>query len=399
MIIVDGPYISDFLKNTITQNQFPVVDTHAARHYLDGANAKYLSENQAIKRVQSESGIQLYTPSESSINWITKNLLNTGLPEKINLFKDKTRFRKMLADMYPGFLYLEVAYGHLDEYNISDLPRPFVIKPAVGFFSMGVYTVTENSDWHKILQSIHHEIEALKGLYPREVLDATKFIIEEYIEGEEYAFDAYFNEQGEPVILGIMKHLFASETDVSDRVYFTSPDVISDYLEPFRNFLKKIGMHVPLRNFPLHTEVRIDSQGIIRPIEINPMRFGGWCTSAELFNHAFGFNPYEMLLLHKKPDWKTIINQHKGHVTSLIILDNSTGIDKKNIQAFDFDKLLKGFENPLELRKADFRKYPQFGFLYVESRKENFTEVERILHSTLKEYVVSEPVCCKCKMA
>lgn len=59
-----------------------------------------------------------------------------------------------------------------------------------------------------------------------QVLDTGKFIIEENIEGEEFAVDAYFNSKEKPVILNILKHIFSSENDVSDRVYFTSKSVM-----------------------------------------------------------------------------------------------------------------------------------------------------------------------------
>ncbi|MCP3675252.1 MAG: ATP-grasp domain-containing protein [Gammaproteobacteria bacterium] len=31
-----------------------------------------------------------------------------------------------------------------------------------------------------------------------------------------------------------------------------------------------------------HDELRGDDKGTILPIEVNPMRFGGWCTSADI---------------------------------------------------------------------------------------------------------------------
>jgi len=49
--------------------------------------------------------------------------------------------------------------------------------------------------------------------------------------------------------------------------------------------------------------------------------------------------------------------------------------------------LLAGFEKPLELRKIDYKKYPVFGFLFVESREENFSELQTILDSDLNEFV------------
>jgi hypothetical protein len=69
------------------------------------------------------------------------------------------------------------------------------------------------------------------------------------------------------------------------------------------------------------------------------------------------------------------------------VLNNSTGIGGKNIPSFNYEKLLKDFENPLELRKADFKKFPLFGFLFCETRKTNMQELEKILMSDLKEYL------------
>jgi hypothetical protein len=74
-------------------------------------------------------------------------------------------------------------------------------------------------------------------------------------------------------------------------------------------------------------------------------------------------------------------------VFSNIVLNNSTGTEGKNIRLFDYDKLLSDFEKPLELRKADFKKFPIFGFLFCETRFENMDELHRILMSDLTEYV------------
>lgn len=58
-----------------------------------------------------------------------------------------------------------------------------------------------------------------------------------------------------------------------------------------------------LKNFPAHIEIRIDKNGNINPIEVNPLRFGGWCTTGDISWYAYGFNSYEYFLKGKKPDW------------------------------------------------------------------------------------------------
>jgi hypothetical protein len=184
-----------------------------------------------------------------------------------------------------------------------------------------------------------------------------------------------------------MKHIFSSGTDVNDRVYITSKEIIENYKNPIATFLSEIGKRAGLRNFPAHVEVRIDENGFIAPIEVNPLRFGGWCSTPDLAWHAFGINLYEYLFQQKQPDWKLILKDKDGVVFSNIVLNNSTGIEGKNILSFDYEKLLADFEKPLELRKADFGKFPLFGFLFCETRKQNMQELERILMSDLKEYV------------
>lgn len=73
---------------------------------------------------------------------------------------------------------------------------------------MGVHKVSNINEWDRTIELMEKELEDVKGLYPEEVMDAKYFIIEECIEGEEYAIDAYFDSNGNPVILGILKHIF-----------------------------------------------------------------------------------------------------------------------------------------------------------------------------------------------
>ncbi len=391
MIILDKPYVSSFLQETIKFNHFPVVKTEAIKEVSLIENINFIDEKLFLKNLKNDPGIRIYTNSENSIDWITKNLAFTNLPDQINLFKDKVRFRKLLQNIYPGFFYKEVHIDELDNISVDDLPKPFVIKPSIGFFSMGVHTIVNEEDWGSTKEIIKNEIKHLEKLYPEVVLDTNKFIIEEFIKGDEYAFDAYFNSDGVPVVLNILKHLFSSDKDVRDRVYVTSKEIIEQKLKRFTTFLKDIGNLTGLKNFPLHVEVRIDESGELAPIEINPMRFGGWCTTADMTFYAFGINSYEYYLLDKIPKWDEILKDKAGKFYTIIVLDNSTGYRKERIKDFDYDKLLSKFSNPLELRKTNFSEYNVFGFLFTETNSENFAELEWILNSDLKEFIKLKP--------
>ncbi|MCD6596766.1 MAG: ATP-grasp domain-containing protein [Bacteroidales bacterium] len=390
MIFVDKPYVSDFLKETIRKNKFPLVQTEVTKEL--GLNEGYniLNEEEAIQSAKSIKTLLIYTNSENSIGWIAEHLKFTGLPEKINLFKDKVRFRKMIKPMYPDFYFKEVLLNDLDELNIDHIPLPFVIKPSVGFFSVGVHMVSVRDEWEDTKKAIRADLHAMEDAYPQEVIDTSVFIIEEIIEGDEFAVDAYFDSEGNPVILNIYEHVFSSKDDVSDRVYISSKSVIESNLDQFTQFLKEIGGLAEVKNFPVHAELRRGDSGDIVPIEINPMRFGGLCTTADMTWFSYGFNPYEYYFNQERPNWEEILKDKEGKLYSIVVLDNSTGVDENEISSFNYDRLMTRFEKPIELRKLDYKKYSVFGFLFTETRKDNFEELEGILKSDLKEYIVVE---------
>jgi len=372
---------------TVKDNVIPVVGTEIAKKLGLYSGTKVISEDEAIEIARKTDNPVIYMTSENSIDWITKNLAFSNLPEKIALFKDKLKFRELTKSIFPSFYFKGVCVEDLTKIQFKEITQPFIIKPKVGFFSMGVYKVSSYKEWINTIDLIIEEIEQIKDLYPKEVLDTSSFIIEQCINGEEFAVDAYYNSTGEPVILSILKHTFSSDKDVSDRVYTSSKDIIENNLKEFTNFTEKIGKLAGVKNFPIHIELRRDDDGTLLPIEVNPMRFGGWCTTADISFLAYGFNPYLYYYSQKKPNWSEVLKGKEEKLFSIIVLDNSTGIDVNKITSFNYEKLLLNFEKPIELRKIDYKKYPVFGFLFTETREDNFIELKNILDSDLNEFV------------
>lgn len=385
MILLDKPYVSQFLKDTISKYNILAIDTGDV---IKIGEICLASSEEIIQKFKDEPNSRLYTNSENSINWVTNKLAFTKLPEYINLFKDKVEFRKLITNIYPDFFFKEVSLKNLNQLDLNELPMPFIIKPAVGFLSLGVHKVVNIQEWSKVKEEILTEFTNAKAVFPIEVVNASSFIIEEVIEGDEFAFDAYFDEKGGAVILGVSKHLFSSDKDVSDRVYYTSKELIQTYLTQFTQFVEELGKQADIKNFPVHIEVRVDDREKLVPIEVNPMRFGGWCTTADLTHTATGLNPYHCFLNNIKPDWNKVLDKMDNEIYSLIILDNSTGISSDKISGFDYDKLLKEFSDPIELRKTDYKTYNIFGMLFTKCNKSSFKEVEDILVSDLRKYVI-----------
>ena len=139
----------------------------------------------------------------------------------------------------------------------------------------------------------------------------------------------------------------------------------------------------------MHVEVRIDSNQKVIPIEVNPLRFGGWCTTGDLSWFAFGINSYEYFLKNKKPNWTVIFKNRQTNQYNLIVLDNNSGIKETAIESFNYNLLLKDFKKPLNLRQVDYKQYAVFGFLFTETQIGKDAELKQILTSDLKKYIIA----------
>ena len=221
----------------------------------------------------------------------------------------------------------------------------------------------------------------------QEVVDTSSFILEEFIEGAEYAIDSYTNNEGEVVILSILEHQFKSSTDTSDRIYSTSLQLINKYEEKIKVFLTTISNKLAFKNFPFHTEIRITKNGEIKPIEINPLRFGGWCTTADLNWYAYGINSYEYFFNQQQVDWNKTLEKGRDKKYSLVILDNVTELKNEAILRFDYTQLKKDYPSILELRELDIQTYPVFGFMFIETPHNDYTILNELLHTDFKKYI------------
>ena len=134
---------------------------------------------------------------------------------------------------------------------------------------------------------------------------------------------------------------------------------------------------------PAHVEIRVENERII-PIEFNPMRFAGWCTT-DLIEFAFGFKTYDYFLRNQIPDWKTLLKGKENKLYTLIILNKPKGYE--SIQNFDYEALCKRFRKVLCLRKLDYNQFPVFGFLFTETESNCRQELDDMMKSDLSEFI------------
>ncbi len=387
MYLIDGPYVSDYLKRSLSELSIRVIQTPQAQKFLDTYPINFISERDAIEALNHDAHHQVYTNSENALDWIYDNFPSSELTSTIQKVKDKTLFRQHLKQIHPDYYFQESTHSELSSLPLESIPFPVILKPSIGFFSLGVQRIENAVEWHSALQNLDQIIRESEGIYPQRVLDNSRFIIEEVIIGDEFAIDCYFDAQGKVVILNMMKHLFASDADVNDRVYITSAAIMQQYVKVVSDYLNTLGQVLGLKRFQAHIELRIDGEGLVNAIEINPLRFGGWCSTPDLSQYAWNMNIYEMLVNQSQPDWSNTTHEQPDRVYALVVLNNSTGTPGNKIKGFDYKRLLKQVQNPLELRKTDYAKFPLFGFLMCSVPGDDLGELYDLLHSDLKEFV------------
>lgn len=380
-MILDKPYVSKETKEYLELSQIGVLKNTTAETECLEYKINLQEKEEFLSTLIN--GQRLYTISENSLEWIYENIKNQELIDNINIMKDKTAFRNSIKELYPDFFYKEVGLEDLKNIDFNLMPLPFVIKPAVGFFSVGVHVISNIDDWHHAVKEISNNFKDWQKTYPEKVIDNSTYILEEFINGKEYAIDAYYDENGTPVILNIMKHDFSSTSDVSDRLYYTSKEIINEKLHILTDFLNKINLKIKARSFPFHAEVRIDKDRIV-PIEFNPIRFAGWCCT-DLTYFAFGFKTYDYYFKNMRPDWNKLLQNKDHKIFSLIVLDKYK--DYISGDTFDYDSLHDYFNKVLCIRKLDPETNPVFGFVFTQTDDDNMKELENIVKSDLKEFI------------
>jgi len=385
MFLIDYPFASDLLMQTSEKINVPMIQTKSARELI-GTNPGVLTieEKETLDKLAQQSEPKIYCNSENSIAWIQENLKHTHLPRLIELCKDKFKFRQLLQPVYPNFRFAEVDFNKLSEFNVEEFGFPFILKPVTGFFSLGIHVIENIEEWQKALVDLKIEMEEAKNIFPKEVLDSNRFLLEELIDGKEYAVDAFFKADGTPEIVNIYEHVFASGKDVSDRLYYTSKKVFDVGYDKFMKVLEALSTEGKFRNFAMHIEFRINKHGVAIPIEANPMRFAGFCMG-DMTNYSRGFNPYEAFFKEEVPDWH---ENFKGKETSQYnVTIASHNINPNKVENVDYKAFEAGFSNLLHMHKIDYHKYPVFAFAFSEVVEENKSETEYFLKSNMHEFM------------
>jgi ATP-grasp domain len=234
------------------------------KFYIFTANESYLLVSEKLKRALNIVGDQI-------INYTS--------------FRDKHLMKKYFMENNINTAKSVLYKTSKDVLNdIEKIKFPVIVKPIGGFASCGVKKVTDKTE----LLSHFKKITLLNiSWLSKTNNNNTGILIEEYIEGDEYAIDTIWF-KGKPVLEGI----FSKGNDIGpyfpDKLYCVEPDLSKNVREVLLKESRKIVNGIEDFSGASHTEVRIKN-GIPYVIETT-LRPGAGGYLYEVLSKAHGVN-------------------------------------------------------------------------------------------------------------
>lgn len=338
---ISGPVLSPSLLRAIQGWDIPVYVLPPTPPLPETINI--LKDAEAASSIQDNNAVVIMN-WEASLSFILENLPQQRL-NQVNAFKNKATFRQLVKDLYPNLFYIELTRENLRDFKFPDKVETVVLKPSLGTASIGIRTVHGQQEWTKAVDSVLEDIDIAKEHMNPAMLNDSSFLVEEFVDGEEFACDGFWDKNGKTVITGIYQHPFASSLDVSDTVYYTSKQVIAKTIEPTMQVLEHIGTKLGMRRFPFHFEFRF-SNGNLFPIELNPLRFGQ-AALPDITEYAFGFNPYDLFFADEAPDWDSLlINPSNSQVYAFVLASIPAKYEPEKY-SFDEESFCQSFGNKI----------------------------------------------------
>lgn len=357
---ISGPVISPSLSNAIQRWNIPVYIQQPTPLLPETINI--LKNTEAAFLIQNKDAVIIMN-WEASLAFILENLPQQKL-NQVNAFKNKVSFRELVKELYPNLFYQELTRDNLQDFQLPKEVEKVVIKPSLGTASIGIRTIKGQQEWGEAVNSVLDDIDKAKKQMNSAMLNDSSFLVEEFVDGDEFACDGFWDANGKTVITGIYQHPFASSLDVSDTVYYTSTKVVAKTIKPTIQVLEHIGVKLGMRRFPFHFEFRF-SNGNLFPIELNPLRFGQ-VALPDITEYAFGFNPYDLFFTDEAPDWDSLLNDVSNSQVYAFVLADIPAKYEPEKYSFDEKSFCSSFgDRLLNYLPSNPEVTPFFGVAHV----------------------------------
>jgi ATP-grasp domain len=310
--------------------------------------------------------------SEVSIETIVSRMDDSNRRNTIETLKDKYSFRKTIASIYPKYQYQFVTANEIENLAID---QKSVIKPVKGVFGTAVRTIDPYTDMTNLARELKAELSKNESIFSDGVLSKEDFLVEEYIQGEEYAVDMFYDATGNPCIINICHHPIPENKAYLHIVYYFSKEVFDRIYSKAKHFFVELNKILNVTNLPMHCEFKLDDDELM-PIEINPLRFGGMGFGNAIY-HALKINPYTCFLNNIEPDWQTIWQDRSEDIFCFFIAYNGANINVNKSKP-NRERLKQQFTEVLLECSFDYQTQLTFGIYYLKETKENLANLLKI---------------------
>lgn len=326
---------------------------------------------------------KLYVPSETALPFVLEHVRDEKLRTTIEAFKNKAKCRQLISSLFPNFYFKTCKLQDLPKFHVEP-GKKYVVKPIKGFFATAVKVINDKTNLVSITKEMVDELKKFGTYFSKDILFAEDVLIEEFIEGEEYAVDMFYSNNGKPVITNITHHPINPNSPYLQMLYYSSKKIFEQLYQPMLDFFTKLGKKIDIRSFPIHVEFRYHKRKLT-PIEFNPLRFGGFGL-ADLTYHAYGINPFEIFFNDKTIDWEKVW-QEKGNACYAWVLGNN-GI---NLDLYNWQPNHKAFKNLfsnlLYYNELAYKENPAFAIAYI--KEESKEKLFQLLDIEFRDFFIS----------
>jgi len=348
-------------------------------------NIKILDENEFKETdLTIKIGDKVYSPAESALALILEKSTSDTFSNAVQKLKDKESFRRLMQKLYPDFFFLKTTIEELQNVQL-DRTKKYIVKPTKGFFGTAVKELDKNTNISEITEEIRNELAENTRYFSESVLSRKELIIEQFIEGKEYAVDMYFDAKGKPVILNIYYHPIPHKNEYFHLLYYTNKEIFDRFYDRLNSIFLELNQHLKITNFPIHAEFKLENEQLV-PIEMNPLRYGGYGL-ADLTYYAFGFNPFSAFFEDYKPDWEKIWQTRSDYHYGWVLGYNGTDIDV-NTHTPDDDAFQKYLGDILHYEEIDYKENPVFSIAYFKNNDHSF--LEQLLNTEFNDFFILE---------
>ncbi|MDW3206600.1 MAG: ATP-grasp domain-containing protein [Alphaproteobacteria bacterium] len=318
--------------------------------------------------------------SENVLDTVLQRLDDPRRADLIDALKNKNRCREMLSARYPDFYHRLLP---LTDLPTLDLPpgRRFVVKPNRGYFATAIKIIDSGSDLAAIQAEMRAEIRKNGAVFADTVLSDADVIVEEFIDGEEYAVDMFYDGAGAPVIVNIYHHPIPENPDYLHALYYTSKPVFDRLHAELTAWFEGLNETLGACAFPIHGEFKLGSKGLV-PVELNPLRFGG-DGLIDLAFHSFDLNPYEAFFSDAAPDWEAIWQGREEKIYTWMMGYVGTNVDVSSHRP-DHGAFQALFSNILSDTLLNYEAH--LGFSVVYSEETDVAAVSRLVNTDFRQF-------------